>query len=134
MQANPSDNPRVFISHSVRDSEWARAFAEALQQRGLSVWLDEFNVSLGDSLVDALEKALRDSDIVVTLVDKDTVHAPNLFFELGAAIGMGKRVVAVVPKDLNLEKLPIELRRRRYLMRDTPQETAEELSQALRAA
>lgn len=131
---NRDEHLRVFISHSLRDSQWARAFAEALQERGVVTWLDELNVAPGDSVVDALENALRESDVIVTLVDGDNVQAPNLFFELGAALGMGKRIVAIVAKDLSPEKLPIELRRRRYLIRDTPEETAEELSVALKAA
>ena len=128
------DSPQLFISHSTGDTEWAKAFANALKERGLRVWLDEFEMEPGDSFREALEAALRDSDVLVTLIEQDTLNTPNLFFELGAAIGMGKRVVAIVPKDLDPTQLPIELRRRRYLLRDTPQETAEELSHALTAA
>jgi hypothetical protein len=32
---------KVFISHSAKDSDWARSFAEALKRRGVSVWFDE---------------------------------------------------------------------------------------------
>ncbi len=89
----------VFISHSARDTDWARSFAQVLKERGVTVWFDEFDVQLGESLRDALEAGLRNSDVLVTLLDADSSSKPNLFFELGAAIGMGKRVVAMVPKD-----------------------------------
>ena len=125
---------KVFISYSDPDSEWARLFAEALQERGVPVWLDEFEVGPGESLSDALEVGLRESDIFVTVVNPQHVSQPTLFFELGAAIGMNKRVVAIVPKDFDISQLPLEFRRRKYLLRDSPQETANELSHALAAA
>jgi len=128
------DKPRVFISYSHADSDWARSFAEALKNRGLRVWFDQFEIPPGETLQDAAGDALRDSEVFVTLVQPETLKQANLFFELGAAIGLQKRVVAVVPRDLDPSELPIELRRRRYLLRHSPQETAEELSQALSAA
>jgi hypothetical protein len=36
------DNARVFISHSVLDTDWARSFAQALKARGVTVWFDGF--------------------------------------------------------------------------------------------
>ncbi len=59
---------------------------------------------------------------------------PSLFFELGAAIGMGKRVVAIVPRDLNPSVLPLDVRLRPYLIRHSPEQTAEELSSTFQAA
>jgi hypothetical protein len=124
----------VFISHSAGDADWARSFAQALKERGVSVWFDEFDVRPGESVRDALEAGLRSSDVLVALLDSDSPSKPNLFFELGAALGMGKRVVAIVPKDLDPSVLPLDVRLRRYLIRDTPEQTAQELSNTLQAA
>lgn len=126
--------PKVFISYSRRDVDWARSFAEALKQRGVIVWFDEFDVQPGESLRDALESALRNSDVLVALVDAEYPSKPAVLFELGAAIGMGKKVVAIVPKGLDPTSLPLDLRLRRYLVRDSPEVTAEELSHTLLAA
>jgi len=125
---------KVFISHTTRDTEWARSFAKALKERGVSVWFDEFDVQLGEPLRDALEAGLRNSDVFVALLDADAPIKPNLLFELGAAIGMGKRVVPIVPKGIDLGAVPLDLRLRRYLVRETPEQTAEELSATLLAA
>jgi len=125
---------KVFISYTAHDTEWARSFAKALKERGVSVWFDEFDVQPGESLREALESGLRNSDIFVALLDAEAPAKPNLFFELGAAIGMGKKVVPIVPKGIDLGALPLDLRLRRYLVRDTPEQTAEELSATLLAA
>jgi hypothetical protein len=124
----------VFISHSAGDADWARSFAKALKERGVSVWFDEFDVRPGESVRDALEAGLRGSDVLVALLDANAPSRPNLFFELGAALGMGKKVVAIVPKDLDPSVLPLDVRLRRYLIRDTAEQTAEELSHTLQAA
>ena len=130
----PLDRQQVFISYSHRDADWARSFAEELKKRGLEVWLDQFRVRAGESLADALESGLRSSDVFVTLIDPDYPRRPAVLFELGAAIGMGKKVVGIVPRDFPVTQLPAELRVRRYLNRDSPEETAQELSQSLTAA
>jgi nucleoside 2-deoxyribosyltransferase len=124
---------KVFISHTARNTEWARSFAKALKERGVSVWFDEFDVQPGEPLREALEAGLRNSDVFVALLDEAPAK-PNLFFELGAAIGMGKKVVPIVPKGIDLGALPLDLRLRRYLVRDSPEQTAEELSATLLAA
>jgi predicted nucleotide-binding protein len=126
--------PSVFVSYSRRDVDWARSFAQALKQREVSVWFDEFEVRPGEPWRDALESALRNSDVLVALLDAEYPSRPAVFFELGAAIGMGKKVVAIVPKDLDPVNLPLDLRLRRYLVRESPEETAEEFSHTLAAA
>jgi hypothetical protein len=128
------DKPRVFISHSALDADWARSFAQALKQRGVTVWFDEFDVQPGESLREALESGLRGSDVFVAFLDAEQPAKPTLFFELGAAISLGKRVVPIVPKGLDPSNLPLDVRLRRYLIRDSPEHTAEELSSALSAA
>jgi deoxyribodipyrimidine photolyase-like uncharacterized protein len=125
---------RVFISHSAGDTDWARSFAQALKDRGVTVWFDEFDVQPGDSVRDAIEAGLRSSDVLVALLDAKSKSRPNLLFELGASIGMVKRVVAIVPKNLDPNNLPLDVRLRRYLIRETPEQTAEQLSNTLQAA
>ena len=119
--------PRVFVSYSHKEAAWAKEFAQALSQRGLQVWIDQLAVQAGESIREAVEKGLRESDIFVTLIDPSTLSSPSLFFELGAAIGMGKRVVAIVPEDFDPAQLPLPLRTRRFLIKRAPEATAGEL-------
>ncbi len=122
---------RVFISYSHDDSVWARKFAQILSNHGVDVWFDDFVVQPGENLREAIESGLRESDIVVALIDSKSSNRPALFFELGAAIGLGKRVVAIVPKDFDSSDLPQSIRLRRYLLKDSPEKTAGELLSAI---
>src|SRR5258708_1326514 len=87
------DKRKVFISYSSSDAVWAREFANSLQQRGLKVWFDSNAIHSGQSLTDAVEKGLRESSVIALLVTPDTIKRPNLFFEIGAAMGMGKPLI-----------------------------------------
>jgi hypothetical protein len=118
--------PSVFISHSFSDDRWAREFANSLHQRGVKVWLESTAIHSGQSLIEASEKGLRESNVIALLVTPDTIKRPNLFFEIGAAIGMGKRLIPVVSRDVDLDTLPVSLRERRYLIKGSPEATAQE--------
>ena len=126
--------PKVFISYSHDDTEWVRAFADSLRQQQVEVWLDAWEIKPGDSLRDALEAGLRQSDSIVFVVSRSNARNPNVFFELGVALGMGKRLIPVVPDDLDRSLIPLDLRARRYLLKGPPAETAGEVASAVKAS
>lgn len=52
----------VFICHASEDKdEFARPLAEALRSRHLDVWYDEFSLTIGDSLREAIDRGLAQS-------------------------------------------------------------------------
>ncbi len=58
----------VFISHAHEDKEVARPLAEALRQRGLTVWYDEYVLRLGDSLREVIERGLATARFGVVIL------------------------------------------------------------------
>jgi len=127
-----SDDPKVFISYSHDDSEWVRKFAEALRQQSIDVWLDAWQVHPGDSFPDALEAGLRGSDAIVAILSKDNARRPNTLFELGVALATGKRLIPIVPADLDSAVIPFEMRSRGFLEKGTPDDAARKVAEALR--
>jgi hypothetical protein len=124
--------PNVFISYSHSDSEWVREFAEALRNQNINVWFDEWQVMVGDSLPEALEKGMRESDAIVVVVSSSNARNPNVLFELGSALGMRKRLIPVLSEDLETSSIPYGLRSRRYLTKRMPGETAREVASVLK--
>ena len=122
----PEKKFSVFISHASSDQDWAKAFAESLRQHGQQVWLDREALSAGDSIQHQIETRLRESNIIVLLWNPNSLHRSNLFFEIGAAMGMGKAVVPVLSQDMDLSTLPPALRARQYLIKGSPEATAEQ--------
>jgi hypothetical protein len=70
----PEDDERefdVFISHASEDKdEVVRPLANALQAAGLSVWYDEFELKIGDSLRRKIDKGLANSRFGVVVLSK----------------------------------------------------------------
>lgn len=118
---------RIFISHAPSDREWVRAFAEALKAQGVEVWLDELQLQAGERLEQEMEQGFRESDVIAFVITADNVRGPNLLFELGAAVGLGKRAVPILSQDVPANELPYPLRVRRFLPRESPEETARKL-------
>jgi nucleoside 2-deoxyribosyltransferase len=117
----------IFISHSGADSKWVRDFAESLRSQGSEVWLAEAQLKPGQPISAAVEKGLRDSDIVAFVVTSPSAIRSNLLFELGAAIAMGKRAVPIVAVDVRASDLPFPLRARLALTMESPDKTAAKL-------
>ncbi len=61
----------VFICHAREDKdEFARPLAEALRNRGLKVWYDEFTLTLGDSLSRSIDYGLAKSRFGVVILSQ----------------------------------------------------------------
>jgi hypothetical protein len=61
----------VFISHASEDKDAiARPLAECLQARGCSVWFDEYELVLGDSLRGKIGDGLRHSQVGVVILSR----------------------------------------------------------------
>ena len=117
----------IFISSSAADRQWVQAFAAALRSQGGEVWLDEQQLKPGEPIEPAIEKGLRSSDTVAFVLTPQSARRSNVLFELGAAIGMGKRIVPIIEKDMGIADLPLPLRIRYALTKESPDETARKL-------
>lgn len=75
----------VFISHASEDKEEVvRPLCKLLEARGLSVWLDEMQIELGDSLRKKLDEALMNSNFGVIILSPDFFKKDWTLRELGA--------------------------------------------------
>lgn len=125
------ESPQVFLSYAHRDDEWTREFVRQLNTVGINVWWDEEKIAVGDTFAEKIEEGLRSSDYVIFILDSESSSSSWLSFELGAALGMGKRVIAVVSKDVKAIELPGPIRSKKYLTRGSPEDTAKDVADAL---
>ena len=64
-----TDGHDAFICHASEDKETvARPLKDALEDRGWSVWLDELELTVGDSLTGTIEQALAESRFGVAIL------------------------------------------------------------------
>ncbi len=77
----------VFISHASEDKdEVVRPLAQALKNEGLSVWFDEFELRIGDSLRRKIDKGLANSKFGIVVLSKDFIRKGWTNYELDGII------------------------------------------------
>lgn len=77
----------VFISHASEDKdEVVRALAFALQEEGLKVWYDEFELRIGDSLRRKIDKGLARSRFGIVVLSPSFLSKGWTNYELDGII------------------------------------------------
>lgn len=77
----------VFISHASEDKdEVVRPLANALVNRDVSVWYDEFEMRIGDSLRRKIDKGLANSRFGIVVLSKDFIKKGWTNYELDGII------------------------------------------------
>ena len=119
---------KVFISYGGSDPLWVERFRRCLAWRGVDSWLPPVPFPYGDDAGrEAVKRAMRESDALVVLVTHEGVEHPALYVEIGAAVGLNKPIIAVVPSDFDEALLPRFTRSAPHVIRQTPEQTAEAL-------
>lgn len=101
----------VFISHAGHDKDkYILPLVEALELRGISFWLDERNLMIGDSLTNGINEGLRRSRYVLLCLSEAFLGRPWPESELGAALAIQNRLgqKRVLPVILNAEDKVLE--------------------------
>ena len=77
----------VFISHASEDKDdVARPLAEVLRSNGISVWYDEFELRIGDSLRRKIDKGIANSNFGVIVISRDFINKGWTNYELDGLI------------------------------------------------
>ncbi len=77
----------VFISHAYEDKEEVvRPLATALKKQGLSVWFDEFELKIGDSLRQKIDKGLSKSRFGIVVLSNNFIKKGWTNYELDGII------------------------------------------------
>ena len=100
----PQDADRafdLFICHAAEDKEAiARPLKEALEGGGWSVWFDEAQITVGDSLREKLDEGLREARFGVVILSPHFFEKPWPQVELDALmqreVGDGRKVILPV--------------------------------------
>jgi guanylate kinase len=66
---------KIFLSHSSKDKDEVRKLADKLSDYGISVWLDEWEIFVGDSITQKIESGIRDSDFIGIWITKSAIES-----------------------------------------------------------
>lgn len=122
----------VFISYSSHDSEYALQTRRVLEEKGITSFLVEYGIPVGESWSHAIRRAMEESKQVIVLVSRNSMESNWVQFELGAAWGMGKRVIPLLLPGTKATDLPPLLSGFQAFEFENIKHLSNELSEALR--
>jgi TIR domain-containing protein len=77
---------RIFISHG-----------SELRGKGFDVFVDYDSLSGGEDSSESIMSSLRNAELVLFVVPKESGEGKNALYEVGAAKALGKKIFAVMP-------------------------------------
>jgi len=102
-QAVQSEGKTIFISYSHQDKETVNELIEVMRDLGLKFFLDEKDVSWGDTITHQVRDALNGCSAVVVVLSIHSLRSGWVPFEVGHAMGAEKRILPfLVEPDLPL--------------------------------
>ncbi|NTV17575.1 MAG: toll/interleukin-1 receptor domain-containing protein [Chlorobiaceae bacterium] len=63
----------VFISHASKDKSFVRSLAGDLKEIGHRVWLDEWEIKVGDCIISKIEDGVKNADYVIIVLSVNSV-------------------------------------------------------------
>lgn len=85
---------KIFISYSWKDKAYAENLSSLLREKGFSTWSD-VEIKPGDDWSESIKDKLKESDIVILLLSEDYQTSRFSLVELGAVLGLGKKVIPI---------------------------------------
>lgn len=109
--------PVAFISHNKNDKDIAREIGIFLVSDDVNMWFDEWEISAGDSIVEQINKGLKDCTHFLILWSKNSAKSNWVRRELNSTLSraIDSRSIKVIPIVLDDTPLPELLADIRYI-------------------
>jgi tetratricopeptide (TPR) repeat protein len=91
---------QVFISHSSKDSKFARAICSALESRGLPCWISSRDVGPGESFMDAIVHAIGAAKVMVLVFSENANNSDDIKREIVLASSAKVTIIPVRVEDV----------------------------------
>jgi hypothetical protein len=106
----------VFISYAHSDKEFVDKLAVQLVQRNARVWVDRWELNVGDSILNNMQNAIQDASALIVVLSKASVESEWCKKELSAGLirELDERRVVVLPALLEDCTIPVFLREKLY--------------------
>jgi TIR domain len=124
----------IFISYSRQDSGFVDRLARNLALRRHNVWMDRWEMNVGDSLIDKIQSAITDSSAILVVLSRHSVSSEWCKKELNSGLmrELAERKVLLLPCVIDDCDIPLFLREKLYAdFRSNPDEALSQLDDAL---
>lgn len=99
----------IFISYSHKDKEFVDKLAMQLVQRNVNVWLDRWELAVGDSIIDRVQEAVDGASALLVILSKASTGSEWCKKELSAGLlrELEEKRVVVMPVMLEDCDVPV---------------------------
>jgi len=106
----------IFISYSRADSNFATSLAHQLVKRRANVWIDQWELHVGDSLTQKIQDAIEGASALLVILSKASVESEWCKKELSSGLirELDEKRVIVLPVLMEDCKIPMFLRDKLY--------------------
>jgi TIR domain len=106
----------VFISYSHSDAAFVNLLAAHLVKRNAHVWVDTWELNVGDSILTKVQQAIQESSALLVVLSKASVASEWCKKELNAGLmrELDEKRVVVLPVLVDDCEIPIFLREKMY--------------------
>ncbi|EAU53739.1 toll/interleukin-1 receptor domain-containing protein [Mariprofundus ferrooxydans] len=106
----------IFISYSHADKDRVDLLAGNMVKRNAQVWVDRWELSVGDSLIQRVQEAITESDALLIVLSKASVESEWCKKELSVGLirELEEKRVVVLPVLLEDCEIPLFLRDKMY--------------------
>lgn len=108
---------QLFISHSSKDKPFVKKLAKDLRESMVSIWLDEWELKPGDSLLGKISEGIEKSYYLAIILSPASVESKWVTVELRAALTeqIHNEIIKVIPILYKDCTIPVFLRDRIYI-------------------
>src|SRR5690349_8855838 len=112
--------PDVFISYARKDQAFVRRLQAALAARELEAWVDWKDIPPTAEWMQDVREAIEGADTFLLVLSPDSVASTTCRQEIDHAVGLNKRLVPVVYRDVDTNVVPDSIRAHNWIfVRDT---------------
>lgn len=106
----------IFISYSHADKERVDHLAAHMVKREAQVWVDTWELNVGDSLIQKVQEAITESDALLVILSKSSVESEWCKKELNSGLmrELEEKRVVILPVLLEDCKIPLFLKEKMY--------------------
>lgn len=96
---------KTFIAHSSLDHEFVEQLAQRLIKDGIAVWFDDWEIKVGDSIIQKINDGLEESSFFIPVISQNSVNSDWVKRELNATLmkQLNKKDIRILPVLLDCE-------------------------------
>lgn len=106
----------VFVSYNHNDYAFVDRLAHALTESRHFIWLDKWQLTAGDSIIDKVQSALSKAEAILIVLSQNSIQSNWCKKELNAGLirEIDERKVLLLPLLINDCEIPLFLREKKY--------------------